>query len=91
MLRTYAISPEKLRQMLRQLLLRFQGIITISFLLFGLYLALYGPVRIVTEFFREHDQAPPFGGPLTWTQWIALLLTVLGVWLVARSRKPAES
>jgi len=58
---------------------------------FGLYLALYGPVRIVTEFFREHDQAPPFGGPLTWTQWIALLLTVLGVWLVARSRKPAES
>jgi len=54
---------------------------------FGLYLALYGPVRIVTEFFREHDQAMPFGGPLTWTQWISAALALAGAWLVLRARK----
>ena len=53
---------------------------------FGLYLALYGPARIVTEFFREHDQAPAFGGPMTWTQWIAAGLTLVGVWLAVRAR-----
>lgn len=57
---------------------------------FGLYLALYGPARIVTEFFREHDQAPPFGGPLTWTQLIALALTALGVWLILRARSASS-
>jgi phosphatidylglycerol:prolipoprotein diacylglycerol transferase len=54
---------------------------------FGLYLALYGPVRVVTEFFREHDQPPAFGGPLTWTQWIAAGLTLAGLWLVVRARR----
>jgi phosphatidylglycerol---prolipoprotein diacylglyceryl transferase len=58
---------------------------------FGLYLALYGPVRIVTEYFREHDQVPPFGGPLTWTQWIAGALTLVGIWLLMRSRAGAAT
>lgn len=58
---------------------------------FGLYLALYGPVRIVTEFFREHDQAMPFGGPLTWTQWIAAGLTLVGLWIVLRCRNQVAS
>lgn len=51
----------------------------------GVYLALYSGARILVEFFREHDQALPWGGPLTWTQWIAAGLGAAGVWLWARS------
>lgn len=56
--------------------------------IFGLYLALYSLVRIFTEFFREHAQALPLGGPLTVTQWIAAGLFVLGglIWMRARKR-----
>lgn len=52
----------------------------------GLYLVTYSAARIFVEFFREHDQAPPLGGPLTWTQWIAVALAVAGVVLLARGR-----
>ena len=55
----------------------------------GLYLVLYSTVRIVTEFYREHDQAPPFDGPLTWTQWIAAALLVAGAVLLVRCRAAA--
>ena len=55
--------------------------------IFALYLVLYSAVRIVTEFYREHDQALPFGGPLTWTQWIAVMLLATGVILLARQRR----
>lgn len=41
MLRTYALSPDTLRRFLWRTLLRFQVIVTLSFLVFGLYLALF--------------------------------------------------
>jgi phosphatidylglycerol:prolipoprotein diacylglycerol transferase len=50
----------------------------------ALYLLLYSPARLFVEFFREHDQPPPLGGPLTWTQWIAVALTGVGIWLAWR-------
>lgn len=53
--------------------------------IFGLYLALYGAARAITEAFRMHDQAPPLAG-LTWTQWIAILLGVLGAALLIAGR-----
>jgi phosphatidylglycerol:prolipoprotein diacylglycerol transferase len=50
----------------------------------GLYLVAYSAARIAVEFFREHDQGPAFGGPLTWTQWIAAGLAVSGAYLLMR-------
>lgn len=48
-MRTYALSPETLRGLLRQTIWRFQGIVTLSFLLLGLYLALFArPVYLPT-------------------------------------------
>jgi phosphatidylglycerol:prolipoprotein diacylglycerol transferase len=55
--------------------------------IFGQYLALYSLVRIFTEFFREHAQALPFGGPLTITQWIAAGMFVAGLIIWNRARK----
>ncbi len=42
MLRSYALAPETIRRFLRHAFWRFQGITTLSFLLFGLYLAWFG-------------------------------------------------
>jgi prolipoprotein diacylglyceryltransferase len=39
---------------------------------------LYSTVRFVVEFFRYHEQANPFGGPLDTGQWISLALFLLG-------------
>jgi phosphatidylglycerol:prolipoprotein diacylglycerol transferase len=50
----------------------------------GLYLVLYSSARFVVEFFRAHDQSNPLGGPLSATQWIALALVGVGMWLLAR-------
>jgi phosphatidylglycerol:prolipoprotein diacylglycerol transferase len=50
----------------------------------GLYLLLYGLVRFGVEFLREHDSLNPFGGPFTLEQWLALLLAMVGTWLVFR-------
>lgn len=50
----------------------------------GLYLILYSAVRFTVEFVRFHEQALPFGGPFSITQWIALLLLAAGIWLVSR-------
>jgi phosphatidylglycerol:prolipoprotein diacylglycerol transferase len=55
----------------------------------GLYLVLYSAVRLWLEFYREHDQALPFGGPLTYTQWIAAVLVVAGFALLGNSRRRA--
>lgn len=52
----------------------------------GLYLVLYPIARFLIEFVRAHQQAYPFGGPLSPTQWIAVGLVGLGVWLMTRSR-----
>jgi phosphatidylglycerol:prolipoprotein diacylglycerol transferase len=45
----------------------------------GLYLMLYSTARFVVEFFRYHEQANPFGGPLDTSQWISLGLFLLGI------------
>jgi len=44
----------------------------------SLYLMLYSSARFVIEFFRDHQQANPFGGPLDTTQWISVGLFALG-------------
>ena len=50
----------------------------------GLYLILYGIARLIVEFFREHDESNPLGGPLSLEQWISIALALAGVWLVLR-------
>jgi len=57
----------------------------------GLYLILYSSARFVIEFFREPEQAFPFGGPFSPAQWIAMGTLALGVWLFARKSSPACS
>jgi phosphatidylglycerol:prolipoprotein diacylglycerol transferase len=51
----------------------------------GLYLVLYSIARFVVEFFRHHDQALPFGGPLSLTQWISVTTLALGIWFLTRA------
>ncbi len=51
----------------------------------GLYLILYSSARFLVEFVRAHEQSLKFG--LSNTQWIALALVAIGIWLV--SRRPA--
>jgi phosphatidylglycerol---prolipoprotein diacylglyceryl transferase len=53
----------------------------------GLYLVLYSAARFVVEFLRAHDQANPFGGPLSAMQWVALGLFAGGGWLIVRARR----
>lgn len=50
---------------------------------FAQYLALSSLVRFGVEFYRHHEQALPFGLPLSITQWIALVLAAVGalLWL----------
>jgi phosphatidylglycerol:prolipoprotein diacylglycerol transferase len=58
----------------------------------GMYLLLYGIVRFAVEFVRMHDASNPLGGPFTLEQWIALAVSVGGVWLMlprAASRREA--
>lgn len=43
-----------------------------------LYMILYGTVRFLVEFVRNHEQANPFGGPLDTSQWISLGLIAFG-------------
>jgi phosphatidylglycerol:prolipoprotein diacylglycerol transferase len=52
----------------------------------GLYLALYGTVRLLVEFLREHDESNPLGGPLSLEQWISLVLALFGIWLIFGKR-----
>jgi phosphatidylglycerol:prolipoprotein diacylglycerol transferase len=56
------------------------------------YLILYSLLRFTVEFFRFHAQALPFGGPFSITQWISIAMLLMGVWLLAVSRrKPAHA
>jgi phosphatidylglycerol---prolipoprotein diacylglyceryl transferase len=48
----------------------------------GLYLVLYSAARFLVEFVRAHEQAFPFNGPFSTTQWIALGLFLTGLWLL---------
>jgi len=50
----------------------------------GLYLVTYSAARFGIEFFRYHEQRFPFGGPLSWTQWIAVGLAVAGAGMLMR-------
>ncbi len=50
----------------------------------GLYLVLYSIARFAVEFVRHHEQANPFGGPFSATQWIALAMIILGAYLMRR-------
>lgn len=53
-------------------------------MIIGLYLILYSAVRFAVEFVRNHEQALPFGGPLSITQYISLATLLLGIWLTMR-------
>jgi phosphatidylglycerol:prolipoprotein diacylglycerol transferase len=55
----------------------------------GLYLVLYSIVRFIVEFFRHHDQALPFGGPWSLTQWISLVTLLIGAGLLLKTPEPA--
>ena len=55
----------------------------------SLYLILYSIVRFVVEFFRNHEQALPFGGPLSLTQWISIGTLLLGLLLMFRPGQTA--
>ena len=50
----------------------------------GWYLVLYSSFRFLVEFVRHHDQALPFGGPFSLTQYLAAALLTGGLWLVVR-------
>jgi phosphatidylglycerol---prolipoprotein diacylglyceryl transferase len=52
----------------------------------GLYLILYPAARFAIEFVRAHEQANPFGLPLSASQWIAAALIVAGIWAVRSKR-----
>ncbi len=54
----------------------------------GSYLVLYSTARFIIEFFREHEQA--LVGPFSLTQWIALLLLVLGAGILLMGRQGAS-
>jgi phosphatidylglycerol---prolipoprotein diacylglyceryl transferase len=55
-------------------------------MIIGLYLVLSSLARFGVEFYRVHEQALPFGMPLSITQWISLALAVLGAWLIWYAR-----
>jgi phosphatidylglycerol:prolipoprotein diacylglycerol transferase len=57
----------------------------------GLYLVLSSLGRFVVEFLRFHGQGNPFGGPLSVTQWIALILLAAGAWLLTRRANPPSA
>jgi phosphatidylglycerol:prolipoprotein diacylglycerol transferase len=51
----------------------------------GLYLMLYSTTRFIVEFYRNHEQGNLWGGPLDTSQWISLVLLMLGAWSIYRS------
>ena len=57
----------------------------------GLYLVLGSAARFLIEFTRHHEQALPFGLPLSITQWIAIALAALGVWLLFVPKRSSDS
>jgi len=54
----------------------------------GLFLTISSAARFAIEFTRFHNQALPFGLPLSLTQWIAVAIALAGVALLVR---PVES
>jgi phosphatidylglycerol:prolipoprotein diacylglycerol transferase len=54
----------------------------------GMYLVISSILRFGVEFFRYHEQALPFGLPLSLTQWISLGLMLLGISILYAARAP---
>lgn len=54
----------------------------------GLYLVLSSAFRFWIEFYRLHEQALPFGLPLSLTQWISIGLAIVGAGMLVA--KPSE-
>lgn len=58
----------------------------------GWYLLLYSAFRFGVEFLRAGaERVFPFGGPLSTTQWVALLLVAAGIGLLSRQKKEPRS
>lgn len=57
----------------------------------GLYLIVSSVLRFVVEFWRYHEQALPFGLPLSITQWISIGLVILGAGVLWTARETAGS
>ncbi len=57
----------------------------------GLYLLISSVIRFLIEFERFHEQALPFGLPLSITQWIAIGLAILGAILLVPKAPPLVS
>ncbi len=57
----------------------------------GLYLVISSVLRFGVEFFRFHEQALPFGMPLSITQWISLALILAGLGVLWMSRVPSPA
>lgn len=57
----------------------------------GLYLLISSIARFLIEFERFHEQALPFGLPLSITQWIAIGLAIAGVILLTPKAQPLIS
>jgi phosphatidylglycerol:prolipoprotein diacylglycerol transferase len=56
----------------------------------GLYLVIYSAFRFGVEFLRDQtERSFPLDGPLSVTQWVALVLVLAGVWVLLR-RQQAE-
>lgn len=55
----------------------------------GWYLVLYSIIRFAVEFWRHHEQALPFGLPLSITQWISLATLLAGMFLLFRPLAPS--
>jgi phosphatidylglycerol:prolipoprotein diacylglycerol transferase len=53
----------------------------------GLYLMLYSTARFIVEFFRFHEQGTLWGGPLSTSQWLSIVLFLLGAWSFAAARR----
>lgn len=58
--------------------------------LLGYYLILYSILRFGVEFFRHHEQALPFGLPISITQWISVGLFLLGAYILSKAQTPAS-
>jgi phosphatidylglycerol:prolipoprotein diacylglycerol transferase len=52
----------------------------------GLYLVISSVIRFLIEFERFHEQALPFGLPLSITQWIAIGLAIAGAAILLRPK-----
>jgi phosphatidylglycerol:prolipoprotein diacylglycerol transferase len=55
--------------------------------LIGGYLALYGVVRFLVEFVREHDESNPLGLALSLEQWVSVGLVIAGTLAILAKRE----